>query len=144
MAKYSHNSGAIERLRIYQAGRQLEDNVYELVKRLPRDQFYVLGNDLRRSSAAVAHYISEAHRRASLSLKLEAIHLVRVEADRLKNLLAKHSSQGYGNTDSLRVECDGITRQAWGLIRYYKNQQNARQKLAQISAADALVMARRS
>ena len=53
---------SIQQLRIYQSARTLEDQVYELVKRFPSEEFYGAGNDLRRSSAAVSHYISEAHR----------------------------------------------------------------------------------
>jgi hypothetical protein len=47
----------IEQLRIYKQARAVEDEIYELVKTFPADQFYGLGNDLRPSSAAVSHHI---------------------------------------------------------------------------------------
>lgn len=64
------NQSSIEHLRIYQLARSLEDKLYEYAKTLPGEQFYPLGNDLRRSSAAAAHYIAETHRRYSYTVKM--------------------------------------------------------------------------
>ena len=133
---------SIEGLRIYKASRELEDSTYELVKKLPEKEFYKLGNDLRRSSAAVSHYLAECHRRYSYGVKLEALHLARTEADTLKALLADHEAQGYGNTSKLQEDCTGLIKQSWGLIKYIKQRQAERQTLARTRAADELVAAR--
>jgi four helix bundle protein len=132
----------IEGLRIYQTSRKLEDAVYELVKKLPEQEFYGLGNDLRRSSAAVSHYITEYHRRYSYNLKLETLHLTRLEAENLKQLLIDHASRGYGDTEVLQNACIAIVKQSWGLIKYMKLRQAEHQTNAQINAADELVAAR--
>jgi four helix bundle protein len=136
-------SKSIESLRIYQTSRSLEDAIYELVKQLPPDQFYGLGNDLRRSSAAVSHYITECHRRFSYGVKLEALHLARVEAETLKTLLAEYESQGYGPTSQLQNSCIGVIKQCWGLIKYLKQRQSEHRNAARIRATDELVAARR-
>jgi four helix bundle protein len=133
---------SIEGLRIYQASRKLEDAVYELVKSLPRSEFYGLGNDLRRSSAAVSHYLTECHRRYSYSIKLEALHLARTEAETLKGLLAGCESAGHGPTGELRDGCTGIIKQSWGLIKYLKHHQAERQAASHVRASDELVAAR--
>lgn len=138
----SNYTKSIESLRIYQASRNLEDAVYELVKALPKKEFYGLGNDLRRSSAAVSHYITECHRRYSYNLKLEALHLTRLEADTLQQLLADHSDRGYGDTSTLQDACTGVVKQSWGLIKYMKQRQAERRLEAQASATDELVAAR--
>lgn len=135
-------SKSIESLRVYQASRSLEDAVYEIVKRLPTKEFYGLGNDLRRSSAAVSHYLTECHRRYSYGIKLEALHLARVEAETLKTLLAEHASQGYGATDRLQENCTSIIKQIWGLIKYLKQRQTEQQHVARVKASDELVAAR--
>jgi four helix bundle protein len=140
MSSYKHAS--IEGLRIYQSSRNLEDQIYELVRKLPPEEFYRLGNDLRRSSAAISHYISEGHKRYSYSLKLEALHLARVEADRLQQLLADYSRRGFGTSETLQEDCKAVTKQAWGLIKYYRRRQSQRQAAARVRAADALVAAR--
>jgi four helix bundle protein len=135
---------SIEGLRIYQASRALEDHIYELVKTLPQEEFYRLGNDLRRSSAAVSHYITESHQRYSYSLRLEALHLARSEAEYLKALLIQCAKQQYAETTSLQDGCNGVIKQAWGLISYLKQRQQERQTAMRISAADDLVAARSS
>jgi four helix bundle protein len=138
-----HTTTAIEKLRIYQTSRQLEDDVYELVKALPAEEFYGLGDQLRRTSAAISHYLHEGHRRYSYQLKLEALHLARTEADHLKDQLLTYQQHGFGDTTSLQSACTAITKQAWGLIKYLKRRQSERQSAVRINAADALVAARR-
>jgi len=133
---------SIESLRIYQASRSLEDAVYELVKSLPTTEFYDLGNDLRRSSAAVSHYLTECHRRYSYGIKLEALHLARVETETLKTLLAEYATRGYGDTEQLQESCTGVIKQAWGLIKYLKQRQAEHRSAIQIKASDELVAAR--
>jgi four helix bundle protein len=138
----STHTTSIEGLRIYQASRKLEDAVYELVRQLPETEFYRLGNDLRRSSAGVSHYITECHRRYSYSVKLEALHLARREAETLKKLLADHEAQGFGDTKDAQGTCIGIVKQTWGLIKYLKQRQAEYQHEARVGATDQLVAAR--
>ncbi len=133
---------SIENLKIYQSSRKLEDAVYELVQQLPEEQFYKLGDQLRRSSAAVSHYITEAHRRYSYGFKLEALHLARTEAEELRKHLASYTEQGYGATDQLSEECVTVIKLSWGLIKYFKQRQSERRSTAQIHATDEMVAAR--
>ncbi len=133
------NSHSIQGLRIYQASRNLEDAVYELVRQLPDKESYRLGDDLRRSSAAISHYISECHRRYNYSIKLEALHLARIEAEKLQKLLSVHHARGYGATTELQAGCMAITKQSWGLIRYIRRRQDEQQAQARTQAVDALV-----
>jgi len=138
----SNHIKSIESLRVYQASRKLEDAVYELVKELPEAEFYGLGNDLRRSSAAISHYITECHRRYSYSIKLETLHLTRREADTLQQLLAEHTARGYGDTKKLQEACTAIVKQTWGLIKYMKGRQAEHQLQVRANASDQLVAAR--
>ncbi|HUC87450.1 MAG TPA: four helix bundle protein [Candidatus Saccharimonadales bacterium] len=142
MPNVTSHTKSIEGLRIYQTSRNLEDAVYELVKQLPQAEFYGLGNALRRSSAAVSHHITECHRRYSYAVKLEALHLARLEADNLCQLLVDHTAQGYGETKPLQDTCTTIVKQSWGLIRYLKLRQAERQAEARINASDELIAAR--
>lgn len=138
----SERTTSIEGLRIYQASRKLEDAIYEMVKQLPAAEYYRLGNDLRRSSASVSHYITECHRRYSYGVKLEALHLVRNEAEALKKLLADHEACGFGDTKVLQDACIGIVKQSWGLIKYLQRRQNERRQETRVDATDQLVAAR--
>ena len=130
---------SIQQLRIYVTARELEDRVYELVKDLPEELRYPLGNNLRRSSSAVSHYISEAHRHYSYSLKLEALHEARVAAERTQLLLA--DAPGI-EAAAIGSDYIGVVKQAWGLIKYIKKRRNERLTRNMVSAVDEQVAAR--
>ncbi len=133
---------SIEDLRVYTASRKLEDKVYELVRSLPQTEFYRLGNDLRRSSAAISHYISEAFRRHSIGLKIEALHLARVEVEQLNQHLDESSQRGYANASELKAEAVGVTKQLWGLIHYFRGRQASHTTTHRGQAVDELMAAR--
>src|SRR4051812_19113203 len=104
---------SIEQLRIYKSARDLEDQVYELVKQFPIAQFYELGNDLRRSSAAVSHYIMSAHRLFSYRLKMDELAATRREAEVTQRHLetARQFSTTPELIDPLIAEYTGIIKQ---------------------------------
>ncbi|HEX3082337.1 MAG TPA: four helix bundle protein [Candidatus Saccharimonadia bacterium] len=130
---------SIEQLRIYKAARAAEDQVYELVKQFPADQFYGLGNDLRRSSAAVSHHIMSAHRLFSYRLKLDELAAMRREAE----VTQKHleSAIDFGATPELNDEYTTIIKQSWGLSKWLKNKLTEKQEKAEVAAKEELVAA---
>ncbi len=131
---------SIEKLRIYQGALKLEDQVYELVKALPEEEHYKLGNDLRRASAAVSHFIAEAHKRYSYTLKLDNLSQARIEAEITQKLLEK--AREHGATDEMISDYTAVIKQCWGLIKYFKRLKNERQLEAAVKASDELVAAR--
>lgn len=136
-----HNSG-IEHLRIYQLARSLEDGLYELAKALPAEEFFPLGNDLRRGSAAVAHHIAESHRRYSYTVKLEELHAARTAAEATIAALERYEATGHGKANEYRDDYTALIKQSWGLIKWLKARQTEQQTKAQAQAADELVAAR--
>jgi four helix bundle protein len=130
---------AIEQLRIYKSARQLEDQVYELVKSFPAEQFYGLGNDLRRSSAAVSHHIMETHRLFSYRLKLDALASARREAEATQRHL--EAAKDLGADPKLCEEYLGIVKQSWGLSKWLKVKLTERQAKATVTAKDEQVEA---
>ena len=131
---------SIQQLRIYATARTLEDQVYELIKAFPADQFYGLANDLHRASSAVAHHISAAHKLFSYKLKLEELAAARREAEIAQKLLL--DAKQYGPTDNLIEEYTGIIKQSWGLTKWLKSRLDEKQAKAEVSAKDELVAAR--
>ncbi len=125
---------SIEQLRIYKSSRAAEDQVYELVKGFPAEQFYALGNDLRRSSAAVSHYIMGAHRLFSYRLKLDELAAMRREAE----ITQKHleAARSLGATKELIAEYTGIIKQSWGLSKWLKAKLNEKQEKAEVAAKE--------
>ncbi len=131
---------SIQQLRIYTSARTLEDQVYELIKGFPADQFYGLANDLHRASSAVAHHISAAHKLFSYKLKLEELSAARREAEITQKLL--ESAKPYGSTDIMIAEYTGIIKQSWGLTKWLKGRLDEKQAQAEVIAKDELVEAR--
>lgn len=125
-------STSIEQLNIYLSARRLEDAVVKLTGKLPKDQSYPLGDDLRRAATAVAHYVYQSHHYYSYQMKIEALHQARGEAERAQGLLEQFASGGFGNTDDLREDYTTVIKQSWGLIKYFKKRQA--EKLAQAEA----------
>ena len=130
---------SIEQLRIYKTARGAEDQVYELVKQFPADQFYGLGNDLRRSSAAVSHHITSAHRLFSYRLKLDELAAMRREAEATQKYL--ETARPYGATEELIAEYTAVIKQSWGLSKWLKARLDEKREKAEISAKEELVAA---
>jgi four helix bundle protein len=129
----------IEQLRIYKTARSLEDQVYELVKNFPTEQFYSLGNDLRRSSAAVAHHIMETHRLYSYRLKLDALANARREAEVTQRHL--ETAESLGASKELISEYTGVIKQSWGLTKWLKNKLTEKQEQAEVAAKEQMALA---
>jgi len=128
---------SIEQLRIYKSARSAEDQVYELVKKLPADQFYGLGNDLRRSSAAVSHHIMSAHRLYSYRLKLDELAAMRREAEATQgHLEAVHDFAEH--TDDLISEYTSVIKQSWGLTKWLKAKLEEKQEKAEVAAKEEM------
>ena len=129
-------SQSIEQLRIYKSARAAEDQVYELVKQFPVEQFYGLGNDLRRSSAAVSHHIMGAHRLFSYRLKLDELAAMRREAE----VAQKHleNARALGATDELIAEYTAVIKQSWGLSKWLKAKLEEKHEKAEVAAKEQM------
>lgn len=129
----------IQNLRIYTTARELEDQVYELVKQFPAELFYGLGNNLRRSSAAVSHHVMGAHRLFSYRLKLDELAAMRREAEITQKYL--EDAKAYGASDELLQAYTSVIKQSWGLSKWLKTKLDEKQQAVEIDAKDQLVAA---
>jgi four helix bundle protein len=128
--------GSIEQLRIYKTARALEDEVYELVKRFPAEQFYGLSNDLRRSSAAVCHHIQGAHNLYSYKLKIDELRATIREAEVTQKYL--EDARSLGATDEMISEYTSVIKQSWGLIKWFRVKLDERKEKAEVAAKEQL------
>jgi four helix bundle protein len=132
-------SESIEQLRVYKTARGAEDKIYELVKTFPAEQFYGLGNDLRRSSAAVSHYLMETHRLFSYRLKLDSLAGARREAEAAQKQL--EAARELGADDALISDYTAIIKQTWGLTKWIKTKMDEKQEKAEVAAKEAMAQA---
>lgn len=129
-------SESIEQLRVYKTARDAEDRIYEFVKNLPAEHFYGLGNDLRRSSAAVAHYLMESHRLFSYRLKLDSLAAARREAEAAQKHL--ETAKEMGADQCLVEDYTAIIKQTWGLTKWVKNKLEEKRERAEVSAKEEM------
>lgn len=127
---------SIQNLRVYELARTLEEQVFEQIKQQSGD-LYPLGNQLRRASSAVAHYINEAHERFSYRQKIELLHLARQSAESMEKLLDQA-----GLKTPAKEEYINVVKQLWGLIKWLNQRQAQKQAEQQARAGDELVAAR--
>jgi four helix bundle protein len=127
---------SIEQLQIYKSARSLEDEIYEFVRTLPSEHFYGLGNDLRRSSAAVSHHISNAHKLFSYRLKLDEFTAMRREAEVTQRYI--NDAKILGINESLINKYQIVIKQSWGLTKWLKAKLEEKQEKAEIAAKEQL------
>lgn len=132
-------SQSIEDLRVYKLARELEDQTYELVKKFPSEQFYALGNDLRRSSAGVAHHIMNAHQYFSYTLKLDELAAARRQAEITLHHL--ESAKEYGEHTSLAEGYTAVIKQAWGLSKWLSAKLSQKRQKTEVESKEALATA---
>lgn len=130
----------IQQLNIYITARKLEDATVELAGKLPKDQAYPLGDDLRRAATGVAHYVYQAHNYYSYEMKVEALHQARGEAEKTQQYLQALGAEKV--TKQLVDEYTTIIKQSWGLIKYFKTRQAERAAKSEVRAKDELVASR--
>ena len=131
---------SIQQLRIYTNARALEDRVYDLVHSFPPEDDYPTGNNLRRSSAAVSHFLAEAHRCYSYGLKLDSLAQARAAAEETQRQLETLPKTPI--TEGLFADYTGVIKQSWGLIRYLKLKRTEQRTKVSVKAKDELAAAR--
>ncbi len=57
------NKYRLEDFELYQAGREFRNKIYQVIRRLPADERYCLGPQMRRAAISVTNNIAEGHGR---------------------------------------------------------------------------------
>jgi four helix bundle protein len=111
---------AIKQPLIYTAACKLEDEVYDLVKKFPAGTHDELGEDLRRSSSAVAHHIMRAFELSSPQLRLDYLVAARREAEAVHHYL-EDAAKDLGADPELIEGYTRIIQQSWGLDKWIRS-----------------------
>jgi four helix bundle protein len=82
-------------LKTWQEGHQLVIQVYKMTSRLPRQELYSLGDQIRRSSISITSNIAEGFGRHSYKEKIQFYYLSLGSLTELKNQLLVSRDVGY-------------------------------------------------
>lgn len=133
---------SVEQLKVYVLAHELEEKTLELVKSMPQENFYPLGNSLWRAATATAHYIAEAHERYSYTIKIQSLQYGRIAAEEAVKQLEEFQQQFGADTKALSEDFTAVIKQCWGLIKYLQGKQREKADSHAIRAAEQLVEAR--
>ena len=133
---------SIEQLKVYVLAHELEQQVLSLVKSMPPENFYPLGNSLWRAATATAHYIAEAHERYSYTIKIQSLQYGRIAAEETVKQLDEFEQQFGADTTALSQDFTAVIKQCWGLIKYLQGKQREKAEHHNAKTADELVEAR--
>lgn len=133
---------SVEQLKVYVLAHELEEKTLTLVKSMPRENFYPLGNSLWRAATATAHYIAEAHERYSYTIKIQALQYGRLAAEDAVKQLEEFEQQFGSETKAMSEEFTTVIKQCWGLIKYLQGKQREKAEMHAARSADQLVEAR--
>lgn len=133
---------SVEQLNVYVLAHELEGKVFDLIRMMPAENFYPLGNSLWRATTATAHYIAEAHERFSYTIKIQSLQYGRIAAEEAIKQLEEFTQQFGADTQALSEEFTGVVKQCWGLIKYLQGKQREKSQSSSVKATDELVAAR--
>lgn len=133
---------SVEQLNVYVLAHKLEGTVFDLVRIMPAENFYPLGNSLWRAATATAHYIAEAHERFSYTIKIQSLQYGRIAAEEAIKHLEEFEQQFGADTKAISEDFTAVVKQCWGLIKYLQGKQREKAEHQTAKAVDELVEAR--
>lgn len=116
-----------EDLKVWQIGRKIRNEIFELVKRFPKEEKYRLTDQIVRSSRSISDNISEGYGRFHYQENIQFCRIARGSAYELINQLITAFDCSYITDDQLSYHKDQVTREIQlinGYIRYLKKTKN--------------------
>jgi four helix bundle protein len=108
---------------VWQKGMALVEEIYRLVKFLPREELYALSDQMRRAAVSIPSNIAEGHERDSLKEYLRFLYIAQGSRAELETQLELCMKLGYFSEDQIRLSLslsDEISRMLRKLIKNLK------------------------
>lgn len=109
---------------VWQKSMDLVDEIYELIKLLPKEEMYALSNQMRRSVVSVPSNIAEGYERNSTKEYLQFLSIAKSSRAELETQLYICIRQKYilpEKTEKAFLLCDEVKRMLSTLIIKLKN-----------------------
>ena len=108
---------------VWQKSMALVEEIYRLVKFLPREELYALSDQMRRAAVSIPSNIAEGHERDSLKEYLRFLYIAQGSRAELETQLELCMKLGYFSEDQIRLLLslsDEISRMLRKLIKNLK------------------------
>ena len=105
-----------EKLQVYQKALVLIDHVFLMVKALPKEHHFSVGNNLIRAALSIANNLAEGNDKSSLKEKSRFFHIASDSARECASVFIVLQRQGLLSSDLFRELKQGI-REITSIIR---------------------------
>ena len=119
-----------EDLECYQLALQVMSEAYKVIQRLPPEEKYALGLQMRKASVSIGLNIAEGYGRYHYLDSLRFFFIARGSRDETMGCFIACDALGYttGELPEQRLLCHQALRSLNGYIRYVRTQQQGRQE----------------
>jgi len=117
---------SFEDLEVYKAAREFRKKIYKLIKGLPREEKYNLGDQMRRASVSLTNNIAEGHGRYHFQENIQFCRISRGSLMELIDDLNTCIDEEYFSLDyleELKTEGYTVNKILNGYIAYLKKRQ---------------------
>jgi len=121
---YDRSTFGFEGLDVHQKASVFRNGVYDLVRALPKEETYALGQQMRRAAVSVTNNMAEGYGRFNWQETMQFFRHARASVAELVDDLNVCRDQRYADQqllDELRRQADDVLRLVNGYIRYLKN-----------------------
>ena len=116
---------SFEDLEVYKAAREFRKEIYRLIRKLPKSEYYNLNGQMRRASTSLTNNIAEGHGRYHYQENIQFCRISRGSLMELVDDLNICIDESYFDLDyleDLKAEAYRINKMLNGYIAYLKKQ----------------------
>jgi len=118
---------SFEDLEVYKAAREFRKKIYKIIKGLPPEEKYNLGDQMRRASLSLTNNIGEGHGRYHFQENIQFCRISRGSLMELIDDLNVCIDEGYfplAYMEELKAEGYTVNKMLYGYIVYLKKRKN--------------------
>ena len=122
---------SFEELELYKAAREFRKKIYQLIKKLPPEEKYNLGDQMRRASLSLTNNIAEGHGRYHFQENIQFCRISRGSLMELIDDLNTCIDEKYFTIDyleELKAEGYTVNKMLNGYIAYLEKRKNQHTK----------------
>jgi four helix bundle protein len=119
------NRYKLEDFELYKSAREFRKKVYDLIKRLPKEEIYVLAPQMRRAALSISNNIAEGHGRWHFQESIQYCRVSRGSVEEVIDDLNVCLDEKYFDESEivqLKAESDNLIERINGYISYLKKQ----------------------
>lgn len=127
---YDKSAFGFEDLEVYQASRRFRKQIYAIIKSLPGEEKYALGQQMRRAAISLTNNIAEGYGRYNWQESMQFFRHARASLMEVVDDLSICQDEGYASPEllgKLHDEAKSVQRLLNGYLKYLRRKQQEQQ-----------------